>query len=91
MLLASLDIKTAFDEARTEACGKKMDNHNAHEWLIAAFLRERSGLEIKAVHARIRGEQFRFQSMFAPGKRRSSPSVVKKWPHSSWPMLKKSG
>ena len=38
MYMASLDIKTAFDVA------KILDSHNTHGWLIAAFLREKSGL-----------------------------------------------
>ena len=44
MYLASLDIKTAFDEAKPKHVAKIMDSHNTHGWLIAAFLSEMSGL-----------------------------------------------
>ena len=43
MYLASLDIKTAFDEAKPKHVAKIMDNHNTHRWIIAALLREMSG------------------------------------------------
>ena len=48
MYLASLDIKTAFDEAKPKHVAEIMDNHNTHGWLIAALLREMSGLSGKA-------------------------------------------
>ena len=44
LYLASLDIKTAFDEARPKHVAKIMDNHNTRGWIIAAFLCEMSGL-----------------------------------------------
>ena len=44
MYLASLDIKTAFDEAKPKHVAKILDGHDAHGWLIAALLREMSGL-----------------------------------------------
>ena len=44
MYMASLDIKTAFDEAKPKHVVKIMDGHNTHGWLIAALLREMSGL-----------------------------------------------
>ena len=37
---ASLDIKTAFDEAKPKHVAKISDGHNTHGWLIAALLRE---------------------------------------------------
>ena len=40
MYLASLDIKTAFDEAKPKHVAKISDGHNTHGWLIAALLRE---------------------------------------------------
>ena len=49
MFLASLDIKTAFDEARPRYMAKIMENHDKLGWLIAAFLREMSGLERMAM------------------------------------------
>ena len=49
LCLASLDIKTAFDEARTKHVAKIMDSHNTHGWTIAALLREMSGLSGKAM------------------------------------------
>ena len=41
--LASLDIKTAFDEARPKHVAKIMDSHSTHGWIISALLREMSG------------------------------------------------
>ena len=49
MYMASLDIKTAFDEAKPKHVAQIMDSHNTHGWLIAALLREMSGLEGKAM------------------------------------------
>ena len=51
MYLASLDIKTAFDEAEPKHAAKIMDNHNTHRWLIAALLREMSGLSRPPLNA----------------------------------------
>ena len=48
MYLASMDIKTAFDVARPRHVAKIMESHDTHGWLIAALLREMSGLEGKA-------------------------------------------
>ena len=44
MYLASLDIKTSFDEAESKHVAKILDGHNTHGWLIEALLREMSGL-----------------------------------------------
>ena len=44
MYLASMDIKTAFDEARPRHVPEIMENHDTHGWLIAVLLREMSGL-----------------------------------------------
>ena len=44
MYMASLDIRTAFDEAKPKHVARILDDHNTHGWLIAAFLREMSGL-----------------------------------------------
>ena len=49
MFLASLDIKTAFDEARPRHVANNVERHDQHGWLIAAILREMSGLEGKAM------------------------------------------
>ena len=49
MYMASLDIKTAFDEAKPKQVAKIMDSHNTHGWIIAALLREMSGLSGKAI------------------------------------------
>ena len=49
LYLASLDIKTAFDEARPKHVAKIMDSHNTHGWIIAALLREMLGLSGKAM------------------------------------------
>ena len=47
--LASLDIKTAFDEAKPKHVAQILDYHDTHGWLIAALFREMSGLEGKAM------------------------------------------
>ena len=44
-----MDFKTAFDEGRPKYVAKIMDNHNTHGWIIAALLREMSGLSGKAM------------------------------------------
>ena len=44
MYLANMDIKTVFDEARPRHVAEIMENHEKHGWLIAAHLREMSGL-----------------------------------------------
>ena len=44
MYLASLDIKTAFDEAKPTHVAKILETHHAHGWLIAVLLPEMSGL-----------------------------------------------
>ena len=58
MCLASLDIKTAFDEARPRHVAESTENHDRHGWLIAA-LREMSGFEGKAMLRRSRSRTFR--------------------------------
>ena len=73
MFWASLDIKTAFDEARPRHTAKIMECHNIHGWLIAALSHEVSGFEGKAMFDMCR-KLFDFQSMSAPRKRRSSPT-----------------
>ena len=45
MYLASLDIKTAFNDSKPMHVTHILDSHNTHGWLIAALLREMSGLE----------------------------------------------
>ena len=47
--MASLDIKTAFDEARPRHIANIMESHDIHGWPSAALLREMSGLEGKAM------------------------------------------
>ena len=49
MYLASLDIKTAFDEAKPKHVAQILEHHDTHGWLIAALFREMSGLEGKAM------------------------------------------
>ena len=49
MYMASLDIKTAFDETKPKHVANIMDSHNTHGWIIAALLREMSGLSGKAI------------------------------------------
>ena len=48
MSMASLDIKMAFDEATPKHVANILDSHMTHGWLIAALLREMSGLSGKA-------------------------------------------
>ena len=49
MYMASLDINTTFNKPKPKRVAKIMDNHNAHDWIIAALLREMSGLSGKAI------------------------------------------
>ena len=42
MYLASMDIKTTFDEARPRDVANTMEGHNTHGWFISALLREKS-------------------------------------------------
>ena len=87
MFLANMDIKTVFDEARPRHVAEIMENHEMHGWLIAAPLREMSGLGGEAM----RGERIRLQSVFAPGKRRSSTFVAENC-HSDFRLMwKKNG
>ena len=44
LCLASLDIKTAFDEARPRHVAKSTENHYRHGWLIAASSERCPGL-----------------------------------------------
>ena len=75
MYLASLEIKTAFDEAQPEHVANIMDNHNTHGWIIAALLREMSGLSGKDMFECVESS-FVFQSLLATGKRGSSTLVA---------------
>ena len=63
MFLASLDIRAAFDEAIPRHIAKMMESRNKHGWLIAALLREMSGLEGEVMFEC--REFFYFQSMAA--------------------------
>ena len=54
---------------------KIMENHDTHGWLIAALLRQMSGLEGKAMFECVESG-FVFNRCFAPGKRRSSTFVT---------------
>ena len=44
MYLASLDIRTVFDEEKPKHVAWILDDHNTHGWLIVVFVREMSGL-----------------------------------------------
>ena len=49
MCLASMDTKTAFDEARPRNVAKIMESLHTHWWIVSALLREVAGLEGQAV------------------------------------------
>ena len=49
MYLASMDIKTAFDEARPRHVAHIMEGHNTHGWIVAALLCHMAGLEGQAM------------------------------------------
>ena len=69
---------------------KIMDSHNNHGWLIAALLREMSGLEGKAMFKCV--ESSLFFSINAGDKEAWRPHVCgRKWPLRFWPMWKKNG
>ena len=73
MFLASLDIKTAFDEAKPKHVARTLDDHNTHGWLISALLRDvgviRDGFLRKC------GEPFQLQQVLATRKC-GSPALV---------------
>ena len=48
MFVASLDIKTAFEDAPPQHVAKIMEKYSIHGWLISALLREMSELQGKA-------------------------------------------
>ena len=73
MYMASVDTKTAFDEAKANHAAKIMDSHNAHGWIIAALLREMSGLSGKAIFECV--ESLAFQSLLA-ARKRGSPAFA---------------
>ena len=83
MFLVGMDIKTAFDEARPRHIAKIMEDHNAHGWLISAFLREMARLEGQATFEKY----FFFRQLLSPGERRS-PQIVAEDGHAA---LGKSG
>ena len=66
MYLASLDIETAFVEAKPKHVAQIMDSHNTHGWLIAAHLREVSGLKGKAMFECV-GSSFVFSRCLRQG------------------------
>ena len=76
MCLASMDIKTAFDEARPRHVAKIMESHSTQGWIVSALPREVCGLEGQAMF-RTCGEQFLIQSRPPPRKRRSSQIAAK--------------
>ena len=49
MYMASLDVKTAFDEAKPKHVAPILDYHCTHGWLVTASLREMSQLKGKAM------------------------------------------
>ena len=61
-----MDIKTAFDEAKPKHVAKILDSHNTHGWLIAALLREMSGLSGKATFECVESN-FRFDRCLRQG------------------------
>ena len=66
LYLASLDKRTAFDEAGPKHVAKKMDSHNTHGWIIATLLREMSRLSGKAVFECVESS-FAFNRCFRQG------------------------
>ena len=53
MFLASLDIKTAFDDAKPKHVANVMDRHGYHGWQISSVLREVSGLQGNATFEQV--------------------------------------
>ena len=48
MFLASLDIKTVFDDGRPRHVAKLVEGHSTHGWLISALMSEMSELHERA-------------------------------------------
>ena len=89
MFLTSLDIKTAFDEAKPKHVAPILDSHNTHGWLIAALLREMSGLDCKAMFVCVESS-FRLNKCLRQG-RVEAHVCGRKWPLKFWLMWKKNG
>ena len=86
MLMASLDIKTAFDEARPRQIARSMEGLNMHGWLIAALLREISRLEGKAMFECVESS-FNFNRCLCQG----SAEAHRLWPMMAAQLWKESG
>ena len=69
----SLDIKTAFDEAKPKRVAKILDGHDTHGWLLAALLREMSGLSGKATFECINTNS---ASIDVTSRKRGGPTFV---------------
>ena len=87
--LASLDIKTAFDEAKPRHVAKILDGHNTHGWIIAALLREMSRLSGKATFECVESS-FVFNRCLQQGNV-EAPRLWQKWQPRYWPMRGKNG
>ena len=77
MYVASLDIKTAFVEARPRHVAKIMESHDTHPWMDCFSSVARDGWVTSPGYVRKRGEQFLVQSVSPQRKRQSSLIVAK--------------
>ena len=75
MYMGSLDIKSAFDEARPMHIARIMESHNLHGWLIAALLREMSGLEGGSMFECVESS-FTFNRCLRQGSVEAPPTVA---------------
>ena len=86
--LASLDIQTAFDESKPKHVAQIMDNHNTHGWIIAALLREMSGLSGKAMFECVESS---FVTDVCDRRAWKPRACGKRWQPRYWPMWRKNG
>ena len=93
MYLASLDIRTAFDEAKPKHVAWILDDHNTHGWLIAALLREMSELSgtasFESVESRFSFRCLRQGSVEAPRLLQKMASQILANVEEEWMMKRK--
>ena len=89
MYMASLDMRTAFDEAKPKHVARILDDHNAHVWLIAALLRKMSGLSGTASFESVES-RFSFNRCLRQGSV-EAPACGRRWRVRSWQMWRKNG
>ena len=81
--MASLDIKTAFDEAKPKHVAKIMHDHNTHAWIMAALFREMSKLTGKTTFECVESS-FVFNRCLRQTEAWKPRACGRKWQPRSW-------